>query len=120
NALFGGRGDVGMVIAAAVEGEAVVSGRHVDNVAPAVIGGLVLVTGLEASQLFALPVPPTLWATICTPDVAVPTKEARAVLPREVSLATMVHQTGGLGLFIHALYRSDVALMGRAMMYDQV
>lgn len=87
-----------------LEGEAAVSGYHADNVAPCLFGGIVLNNGTEIEQIFKLPVPENLHLALVTPDVAVPTSEARAVLPKEVSLKTMIHQTGQLpNLFMHSI-----------------
>src|SRR5688572_14711145 len=57
NALFGAPLRREQLLEAGLEGEAAVSGRHADNVAPCLFGGITLVTGLEATQIFPLPVP---------------------------------------------------------------
>jgi homoserine kinase len=103
-----------------VEAEAAVSGRHADNVAPALLGGVVLVAGITPADVFRLPTPINLHLAVVSPHVAVPTVQARAVLPQSVPLATMVHQTAQVGLLIHALYQDDTALLARAMAGDQV
>lgn len=103
-----------------LEGEAAVSGYHADNVAPCLFGGIVLNNGTEIEQIFKLPVPENLHLALVTPDVAVPTSEARAVLPKEVSLKTMIHQTGAVAEFIHALYLGDVQAMAKVMESDEV
>jgi len=104
----------------ALEGEAAVSGYHADNAAPCLLGGITLTTGIELSQIKALPVPENLWLALVSPDVAVPTSEARAVLPQNVSIKTMVHQTGAVAELIDALYRADIPAIARAMESDTV
>lgn len=120
NALFGEPLNRLDLLPACVEAEAAVSGRHADNVAPALLGGVVLVTGVAPGDVFCLPAPPSLHLAVVTPDVAVPTAQARAVLPAEVSLKTMVHQTAQVALLIHALYQGDLALLARAVGGDVV
>ncbi len=118
NAAFGSPLALSELLEACVEGEAAVSGRHADNVAPALFGGIVLVTGVTADSVIALPTPPGMYFALVTPDVAVPTVEARAVLPRSVALHDMVHQTGAVARLIASLYRGDLALMAAAMEED--
>ncbi len=120
NALFGGALSRQQLLPACIEAEARVSGRHADNVAPALLGGIVLVTGLTAKDIFPLPVPANLFLAIVSPDVAVPTSEARAALPNSVPLHTMVHQTAQVALLIHALHQGDTALLARAAAGDLV
>ncbi|MHB8625941.1 MAG: homoserine kinase [Aggregatilineales bacterium] len=108
------------LLAACVEGEAAVSGRHADNVAPALLGGIVLVTGTTPDAIYPLPVPPNLILALVTPNVAVPTAQARAVLPKQVSLYDMVHQTGAVARLIAALYAGDLPMLARAMESDRI
>ncbi len=120
NALLGEPFSREELLPACIEAEAAVSGRHADNVAPALLGGIVLVTGLDAASLHRLPVPDNLHLAIVSPAVAVPTAQARAVLPPTVPLATMVHQTAQIALLIHALYANDVPLLALAVGNDRV
>jgi homoserine kinase len=108
------------LLPACLEGEAAVSGYHADNVGPALLGGITLITGTRPDQIFALPVPENLYFGLITPDVAVPTAQARAVLPAQVPLKTLVAQTAGVGEFIDALYRGDLARAAAAMEKDGV
>lgn len=108
------------LLAASIEGEAAVSGRHADNVAPALFGGIVLVGGLTPDLIYPLPVPDNLYLATVTPAIAVPTAEARAVLPQQIPLGTVVRQTAGVALLMAALYRGDLALLGRAAEQDVI
>jgi homoserine kinase len=103
-----------------LEGEAAVSGYHADNVAPCLLGGITLTNGIEIHAIRKLPVPSNLYLALVSPDVAVPTVEARAVLPKEVSLATMVHQTGAVAELVNALYCNDIERLAYAMEADIV
>ena len=120
NALLGSPLSREVLLKACLEGEAAVSGYHADNVAPALFGGVTLTVGTEAENILRLPVPTGVYLALVTPDVAVPTAEARAVLPASVPLKRMIHQTGGVALLIDAIYRSDVRAMARAMQSDEV
>jgi len=103
-----------------LEGEALVSGYHADNVAPCLLGGITLIAGITVDAIQQLPVPENLHFALVTPDVAVPTAEARAVLPKDVSLKTMIYQTGQVARLIDALHRGDLEALADAMEKDQV
>lgn len=120
NALLGEPLSRADLLPACIEAEAVVSGRHADNVAPALLGGVVLVTGITPQDVYPLPAPAGLHLAVVSPAVAVPTAEARAVLPQHVPLSTLVHQTAQVGLLIRALYENDVVLFARAAGQDAV
>jgi homoserine kinase len=80
----------------------------------------VLVTGITPEDIHPLPVPDGLYLAVVSPAVAVPTAQARAVLPAHVPLGTMVHQTAQVATLIHALYAGDVALLAHAVGSDEV
>lgn len=120
NALFGNQLATTELLPACLEAEAAVSGRHADNVAPALLGGILLIGGLSANELHSLPIPTNLHLALVTPDVAVPTVEARAVLPQQVPLKQMVHQNKAVALLMHALYTDDLELLVSAMTQDEV
>jgi homoserine kinase len=120
NALFGSPLTLSELLPACLEGEACVSGYHADNVAPSLFGGITLVMGVEAGQIRRLPVPPNLHLALVTPDVAVPTSEARAVLPKMIPLKAMVAQTAAVARLVDAIYREDLEEMAAAMEGDCV
>lgn len=103
-----------------LEGEALVSGYHADNVAPCLLGGIVLVAGITVDAIQPLPIPADLHVALATPAVAVPTNQARALLPKTVSLRRLIHQTGMVGRLIDALHRDDLQALGAAMEGDLV
>jgi len=88
---------------------------HPDNVAPAIVGGIVLIPSLEPLRLISLPTPDSMWLAIYTPGCEVKTSDARAVLPKLVPLADTVGQAAHLGLLVHALHVGDLALLGEAI-----
>lgn len=120
NALFGFPLSDKQLLSPSLDGEAAVSGRHADNVAPCLFGGITLITGIDADHIRILPIPPSLYLALITPDVAVPTIMARAVLPATIPLKTMVLQTAYAAQLVDAIYRGDLASMAQAMEGDQV
>jgi homoserine kinase len=103
------------LVEAAVEAEAVVSGRHADNVAPALLGGAVLVLSLCPLHLVPVPVHPSLGLSLVTPAYGVETARARALLPRVVSREDAVAQAAALGALLLGLGRGSGDLIGNAM-----
>lgn len=108
------------VLTASLEGEALVSGYHADNVAPCLFGGITLIYGLQCDDIVRLPVPAGLHLALVTPAVEVPTASARAVLPASVPLKAMVAQTAGVARLVDALYRGDLEAMAAAMEADGI
>lgn len=120
NALFDEPLTREQLLEAALEGEAVASGYHIDNVGPALFGGITLFDGVDVASMLRLPIPQNLYLALVTPAVEVKTSDARAVLPKEIPMKTMIQQTAGVARLIDALYRGDVAAMARAMESDRV
>ena len=108
------------LLPACLEGEAIVSGYHADNVAPSLLGGIKLITTTQADGIYDLPIPANIHFALITPHIAVPTVQARAVLPKQISLAEMIHQTGQVARLIDALHRGDIQAMAEAMEADKI
>ncbi|MGB3774338.1 MAG: homoserine kinase [Leeuwenhoekiella sp.] len=97
----------------AMKGEAVASGNeHADNVAPCIYGGFTLITGYNPLKIVALPVPQELFVTIIHPHITIKTKEARALLPEQVSMQAAIKQSGNLAGLVAGLYENDYELIG--------
>ncbi len=103
-----------------LEGEALVSGYHADNVAPCLLGGIILVAGTTVDAIQPLPIPERFHLALVTPDVPVPTDSARKILPRHITLKTMIHQTGAVAKLVDALHRGDLGALGAAVESDRV
>ncbi len=106
------------LLPAGLAAEAAVSGYHADNVAPALLGGLIFIQGYQPLRLQSLPVPPNLYLVLVTPDHEIPTSEARSVVPQSVPLAKVIANAGNLGALIAASYQGDVSAFGRAVVDD--
>lgn len=97
----------------AMEGERVACGTaHPDNVAPCLMGGIVLCH--HSGILQALPVPRGLHAVVLHPHVEVLTRDSRAVLPKSVPLKTAIRQWSNTALLTAALYENDAELIRAA------
>jgi homoserine kinase len=109
------------LVAFAMEGERAACGfSHADNVAPALLGGFVLVRSYDPLDLVRLPVPDGLAVAVVHPHCDVSTRQARAMLAdRQVPLAQVVANTGNVAGLVAALFQSDLPLLGRSVQ-DQV
>lgn len=95
--------------------EAAVSGWHADNIAPALLGGWVLIRAYDPLDIIELPSPRNLLFVLATPEWELPTRDARAVVPQQVSLVQHVANSGNLAAMMAALFGGSSALLGRAM-----
>ncbi len=102
-----------------IEAESAVSGRHADNVAPALLGGLILVRSMEPLDLVRLPVPEDLTVVVVTPEFELPTRLARQVLPETVSLPDLIRNTANIAALVSSCHSGDLALLARCLP-DQV
>ena len=105
------------LLLSAMEGERAASGTpHADNVAPSVLGGIVLVRSYEPFEVVSLPVPPELRVVVVHPHCEVSTSSARKLVKgRTYSLEHIVPNLGNIAAFVLALCRSDLALLGRSI-----
>lgn len=88
---------------------------HPDNVAPALLGGLVssFVEG-EVTTSTRMDIAPNLRFVVIAPPYEVRTEDARRVLPTEVPLSTAVWQMGRCVAVVRALETGDAELLGAA------
>ena len=103
-----------------VEAEAMVSGRHADNVAPALLGGLILVRSMEPLDLIRLPLPAGLTVAVASPRLEVETRASRQALPDAVSLPDLVQGTANIAALTCACFTSDLELLARCITEDVI
>ena len=103
------------LLTCALEGEETVAGRHLDNIAPSLLGGIVLVRSLDPIEVVKIPAPAGLRIVLATPAQQLTTTRARSVLPIEVPRSIVVHQLAQVAAIISACHSGDLALLGRAM-----
>ncbi len=100
----------------ALEGECIASGaRHADNVAPALLGGVVLVRDYNPIDVVRVKPAIKLYCAVVHPHIEVKTIDSRAVLKPEIPMSTAIRQWANLGSFIAGLYNGDVELVSRAL-----
>ena len=101
------------LLAPAVESEA---GNHPDNVAPALLGGLVATTIVDGEiRAVKTRFPDALKAIIFTPSFPMDTVTGRKLLPAEYSRDDVTFNTGRVALFLTALQTGRYELIGEAM-----
>lgn len=100
----------------AMKGEELACGYgHADNVAPALMGGFVLIRSYEPLDIISLPFPEDMHAAIVYPEVDVPTKDARQMIRSKVLLKDAVTQWGNVAGLVSGLFLKDYELIGRSM-----
>ncbi|WP_316804612.1 homoserine kinase [Pedobacter nototheniae] len=100
----------------AMKGEELACGYgHADNVAPALLGGFVLVRSYEPLDVISLPTPEGMYAAIVYAEVDVPTKDARQMIRSKVLLKDAVTQWGNVAGLVSGLFMNDFDLIGRSM-----
>ena len=96
----------------AMDGEAAASGsKHGDNVAPMLLGGLVIapVRGVPVR----VPVPSTLFCALVHPHFVLETRKSRAALKGAYELHDFVVQSEGLALLLAGCWNKDFELIRR-------
>ena len=100
----------------AMKGEELACGTgHADNVAPAILGGFVLIRSYEPLDIIKLSYPESLHCAIVFPEVDVPTRDARRMIREKVSLKDAVVQWGNIAGLVSGLFMKDLDLIGRSM-----
>jgi homoserine kinase len=99
-----------LAIATEVEG-------HPDNVAPAILGGVVLaIQEDDGTIIYSKLQWPEEWdITVCIPDFELSTEIARSVLPKEVPMQDAIYNAKHLALLVQALNTKDAKLMKSAL-----
>jgi len=115
NALLGGPLTKDDILLAALAAEEKVAGRHLDNIAPSLLGGIVLIRSLDPIDVVQLPVPKGLLVVLAQPAQQLRTAHARAALPTAIPRETALHQAAQVAAFVAACYSSDLALLGRTI-----
>jgi len=114
--LLGDNSDPATLLPFAMKGEEMACGHgHADNVAPALLGGFVLIKSYDPLEVIRLPHPPRLCCAIVFPDVDVPTREARQIIRNKILMKDAVTQWGNIAGLVSGLFMQDIDLMGRSM-----
>ncbi|KAL9231788.1 hypothetical protein vseg_006963 [Gypsophila vaccaria] len=122
NSLFGSPLSPLDLVLAGLESESKVSGYHADNIAPAILGGFVLVQNYHPLTLVPLHFPKQteLLFVLVTPLFEAPTRKMREALPKEITMAHHVWNSSQGAALVAAVMKGDVEGIGRAMSADTV
>jgi len=115
NALLGRPLGVDELLLSALEAEARVAGRHLDNIAPCLLGGLVLIRSVDPIDVVQVPIPPRLYLVLAKPDYELETRRGRSVLPATVPRSVALHQAAQVAAIVAAANSGDLELLGRAI-----
>lgn len=119
NALLGLKLSSVELVSFAAKGERASAGvEHADNVAAAILGGLVVIRSYTPLDVVSLAAPSHLRVCVAMPRIAVPagkTGVARRVLPQTIPLAHLVHNVGHAATLVAGFALGDVQLIGKAM-----
>lgn len=116
NSLFDNQLSNKELVPFAMKGEELACGYgHADNVAPALMGGFVLIRSYSPLDIISLPFPGNLHTAIVYPEVDVPTKDARQMIRSKVYLKDAVTQWGNVAGLVSGLFMNDYELIGRSM-----
>ncbi len=103
------------VMTAALEGEATVAGRHLDNIAASTLGGLTIVLSVDPVDAVSVPAPKHWRIVLITPRVRIETKRARAILPEHWDRSSWTRQMASTTALAYAFASADESLLRRAL-----
>ncbi|GAB2291655.1 hypothetical protein Dimus_025911 [Dionaea muscipula] len=122
NEIFGRKLSVSELVQAGLESEAQVSGYHADNIAPAIMGGFVLIRSYEPLDLMRLgfPVEKDLFFVLVSPEFVAPTRKMRAALPKEIGMPHHVWNCSQAGALVASVLQGDLVGLGKALSSDKI
>ena len=91
------------------------AGRHIDNLAPALYGGLLLIRSITPLAVVRIPTPSSLRIVLVHPSMRLRTADARRVLPGSVDRATALAQASAVAAMVAAFCMGDLALLRGAI-----
>ncbi len=113
DALFGLKLSQEELVRFAAEGERASAGNvHADNVAPALMGGLILCSRQMPLQFYRVSVPAGLRFVVSRPDMEIKTAAARAALPRSIGLDVYSEGCWRCAAMVAALHANDIRMFG--------
>lgn len=116
NILLGAGLSAQELIPYALAGEFIASGStHADNVAPALLGNIVLIRSYDPFDLIRLEAPVNLYCTLVHPQIEIQTKESRKLIPGEIPLKDALAQAGNLASLVTGVLQSDFARIERSI-----
>jgi len=100
----------------AMEAERIACGSaHADNVAPALLGGFVLIRGYQPLDVTRIPTPDNLFCTLVHPHLEVKTSDSRRVLKASIPIKDAITQWGNIAGLVVGLMKPDYNLISRSL-----
>jgi homoserine kinase len=116
NHLLSGQFKLMELLPFALEGEKMASGSlHADNIAPALLGGFILIRSYNPLDIIRINYSQDLLCVVVHPNIEIKTSESRKLLPKELPLKTVIQQCGNIAGLISGLNSSDFNLIGRTL-----
>jgi len=103
------------LMSACLVAEGTVAGRHLDNIAPSLLGGCILVRSTEELDVVQLPTPDGLRVVLVHPHQRMRTVEGRSVVPTTVSRSTAIQQASNVAALVIAFARNDDRLLASSI-----
>lgn len=104
------------LLAAAARGEEASSGSfHADNCGPSLYGGFTIIRSYDPLEIIRVNPPKNLGIVAALPGFAVPTKEARKVLPKTVDMKDFIYAVGQASSFVAGMAAGDLPLVSRSV-----
>jgi homoserine kinase len=101
----------------ALEGEKLTCGGtpHADNISACLMGGFVVVRGMNPIDVVNIKTPAKLYCTIVHPRLEINTADTRKILRKHILLADAVKQWGNVAGLIAGLTTGDYGLISRSL-----
>jgi homoserine kinase len=116
NACFGNRLSREELIPHAMEAERVACGAaHADNVAPSLLGGMVLIRDYRPLDVVQVPLHTPFYCTLVHPHLELRTEDSRKVLKPTLALREAIAQNGNTAALMVGLMTGDMKLVGRSL-----
>lgn len=121
NELLGSPLTRAQLLPCAMESERVACGAaHADNVAPGLLGGIVLIRSYSPLDTVVLSYPEQLACIVVTPLMELKTSDARMVLRKQIRLADAIVHWGNLAGLVAGFISKDFSLIGRSLKDDLI
>lgn len=114
-ALIGNQDDRTAIIEAALVAEAYVAGRHLDNIAPCLYGGLTIVQSVDPARIHQVPMNCDLFAMLITPAIKIKTKDSRAVLPESLKQGDWIQQMANTATLVNGFSLGNSAMIASGL-----
>ncbi len=103
----------------AVLGEQIADGAyHADNVAPSLLGGMILIRDTKSLDFHKIYVPDGLHVVVVHPHIEILTKDSRGILKKEILLSQHIKQSANLAGLILGMQTSNYELIKNSLQDD--